>query len=145
MTNIFQSTLYLFQIEEDTVFLYPDMRTALVGKFDEGIMIEARSAKVIAERCNDGIKEIKLSEVRADAPSFKYSAPTPTYMGDQLTKMDPYEKQFAYIGNSDWGDDAVFAKKDIKRNEIVVYFSGIIISPSDDGYNGYGNETAYDW
>ena len=47
------------------------MRTALVGKFDEGIMIEARSARVIAERCNDGIKEIKLSKVRADSPSFK--------------------------------------------------------------------------
>ena len=46
--------------------------------------------------------------------------------------MDPYEKQFIYIGNSDWGDDAVFAKKYIKRNEIVLYYSGIFISTSDD-------------
>ena len=47
--------------EKDIIFIYPDMRTVLVGQFEDGIMIQGRSAKIIAERCNDGIKEIKFA------------------------------------------------------------------------------------
>ena len=117
--------MHYFGTEEVGVFLYPDMKTALVGQFEENIMIKGRESRVIAERCNDGIKEIQLSKVDSDAPTFRYRAPGKTFIGDQPTKMDPYEKRFVYVGNSAWGDDGIFARKDIKAKELFSYFSGI--------------------
>ena len=117
--------LYSFGADEVGVFLYPDMKTALVGQFEENIMIIGKEARVVAERCNDGIKEIQLSKVESDAPTFKYRAPGKTFIGDQPTKMDPYEKRFVYIGNSVLGDDGLFARKDIKAKELFSYYSGI--------------------
>ena len=98
------------------------METALVGQFKENIMIKGREARVIAERCNDGIKEIQLSKVDSDAPTFRYRAPGKRFIGDQPTKMDPYEKRFVYVGNSAWGDDGIFARKDVKAKELISYF-----------------------
>jgi hypothetical protein len=113
------------------VFIYPDMKTVLVGKFEDGIMLSGRPAKIVAERCNDGIKEIKLSAVKPDAPTFKYSRPTRVNIGDQPNEMDPYERKFVYINTTKWGDDGLFAKKDIKENELVSYYSGIIFDVSE--------------
>ena len=39
--------------------------------------------------------------------------------------MDPLEKRFIYINETEWGDDGLFAKKDIGANEVVAYYSGI--------------------
>ena len=108
------------------VFIYPDMKTVLVGKFEDGIMLSGRPAKIVAERCNDGIKEIKISSIKPDAPTFKYSRPTRVNIGDQPKEMDPYERKLVYINTTKWGDDGLFAKKDIKVNELVSYYSGII-------------------
>ena len=41
------------------MFLYPDLKTALVGRFEKNVMQEAKETKVVAERCHKGIKEIK--------------------------------------------------------------------------------------
>ena len=65
------------------------MRTALVGKFDKGIMIQAHPAKVVAERCKNGMKEIKISQISEKTSTFKYSRPTRLRIGDQPQKMDP--------------------------------------------------------
>ena len=100
------------------------MKTVLIGEFDDGIMLRGRPAKIVAERCNDGIKEIKISKVKASAPTFKYSRPTRVNIGDQPTVMDPYEKKTVYINTTTWGDDGLFAKRDIKEGEIVAYYAG---------------------
>ena len=44
---------------DEVVFLYPDLKTALVGRFEKNVMQEAKETKVVAERCHKGIKEIK--------------------------------------------------------------------------------------
>ena len=48
-------------IGDDIIFVYPDMITTLVGKFENGQMISAKTSKIIAERCNKGIKEIRVA------------------------------------------------------------------------------------
>ena len=118
------------------------MRTVLVGQFEDGIMIQGRPAKITAERCNDGIKEIKVSSPKADAPTFRYGRTTRIDMGEQPTTMDPYERNFVYINTTKWGDDGLFAKKDIKSNELVAYYSGIFWDTAEmelfpDNQTGY--------
>ena len=109
--------------EEDISFLYPDMKTALVGRFKEGVMVDARPAMVIAERCNDGIKEIKFSLPKPEAVVFSFKRNTRVRIHDP-TIMDPYEKQFVYVGVTERGDNGLYARQDIKKNELVSYYSG---------------------
>ena len=120
------------------------MRTALIGKFDKGIMIQARPAKVMAERCKNGMKEIKISQIMEKSPTFKYSRPTRLRIGDQPQKMDPYERKLVYIKDDDFGGDGMFAKRDIDQNELVAYYGGILWNHKKlDLYTD--NDTSYAW
>ena len=47
---------------DDIIYVYPDMETVLVGRFEGGSMEGARKSKIIAERCNKGIKEIIVAK-----------------------------------------------------------------------------------
>ena len=105
------------EVEKDMVFIYPDMKTVLVGEFKNGVMLEGRTSKIFAERCNDGIKEIKVATPLRDSPVFKFKRSTRISVGDNPTKMDMYEKKNIYIKKTKWGDDGVFAKRNIKKNE----------------------------
>ena len=125
------------------IFIYPDLKTVLIGKFKNGIMIEGNPSKIIGERCNDGIKEIKTSKIKPDAPVFKYRRPTRLRIGDQPTIMDPYETQTVYVKNSDWGDDGLFAKRDIRDGELVAYYNGMIFNVSEIDM-WHENQTGYD-
>merc|ERR1712200_43928 len=45
----------------DMIYIYSDFKTALQGRFDDdGLLIEGVEGVVTAERCNLGIKEIKI-------------------------------------------------------------------------------------
>ena len=45
---------------DEITFIYPDLLTGLHGKFVDGEVLEARAVDIVAERCQQGIKEIKL-------------------------------------------------------------------------------------
>ena len=45
---------------DEITFLYPDLLTGLRGKFVDGEIQEARAVDIVAQRCHQGIKEIKL-------------------------------------------------------------------------------------
>ena len=107
------------------MFLYPDMETALVGRFENGTMVAAKPSKVIAERCYRGIKEIKVAMPTASAPIFKYVRPNRIRIENQPTIMDPFERKYTFIGDGK-KEDGVFARKDIIKGDLFVYYSGII-------------------
>ena len=101
------------------------MKTALVGKFKDGVMIKGRAAKIIAERCNDGLKEIKVALSKSKKASFTFERTTRVRV-HQPTLMDPYEKRFVYVNTTERGDDGLFARKDINANELVAYYGGTL-------------------
>ena len=105
--------------------MYPDMKTVLVGRFENGIMVSAKSSKIIRERCHKGIKEIKVANPKEHSVSYRFQRPTRVRISDQPKVMDPYEKKNVYIGNGK-KDDGVFAKRDISKGELVLYYSGLI-------------------
>ena len=101
------------------------MKTVFVGRFENGIMISAKSSKIIRERCHKGIKEIKVANPKENSVSNRFLRPTRVRISDQPKVMDPYEKINVYIGNGR-KDDGVFAKRDIAEGELVLYYSGLI-------------------
>ena len=100
------------------------MKTVLFGQFENGTMIAAKESKVIAERCHQGMKEIRVGKPKQNAPIFKYTRPTRTRIADQPTLMDPYTRKNIFISEGEEGD-GVFAKRNISQGEVIMYYSGI--------------------
>ena len=96
------------------------MVTVLIGKFVNGTMIAAKQSRIVRERCNKGIKEIKIAKPKENAIIYKYQRPTRVNIGDQPRVMDPYTKKIFYIGDGT-KDDGVFAKRDIANGERGVH------------------------
>ena len=119
------------------------MKTVLTGKFEDGVLKEGRQSKIIAERCNDGIKEIRISKPRFKSPIFSFKRNTRLRIY-QPTIMDPLEKNFVYVGSTENSGDGLFARKNIERNQLVSYYSGSIWLP-DEALELYpNNQTGYD-
>ena len=102
------------------------METVLFGKFRDGIMLATKESKIVKERCNLGIKEIEIGIPDKNSPTFQYKSRSTTEIGDQPTLMDPYERKTVYIDQG-LKDDGIFAKKDIAKNDIIAYYSGLSI------------------
>ena len=66
---------------DDIAYVYPDLETALVGTFKNGLMIKARPAEIIGEKCENGIKILEFSDPKG--PEFHYDPPTTDSFGDQ--------------------------------------------------------------
>ena len=112
------------------MFVYPDLKTALIGSFNDGIMTAVRQTKIIGERCNKGIKEIKLARPKTCSPLLRHFRPNQIRIADQPTVMDALDKRNIYIKTGEFGD-SVFAKRDIPSGEIVAYYSGLLWTPKD--------------
>ena len=67
---------FYFNTGDNIAFIYPDFETALLGKFQDGVMIAAKPTNIIAERCKNGVKELKFAKPKKNAPIFKYQRPT---------------------------------------------------------------------
>ena len=114
-------------------WIYPDMETVLLGTFKKGRMLSTKESKIVKERCNLGTKELEIGIPNTVSPTFHYKARSMTEIGDQPTLMDPYERKKIYI---DFGvkDDGVFARKDIDKDDLIAYYSGLLIDSSK--FNG---------
>ena len=102
------------------------MRTVLVGTWIKNEMVAACESKIVAERCNNGLKEIKVRPVKpAECTTVKFQRPNLIRISDNPTAMDPYEKTTIYIQEG-VKEDGVFAKRDIQEGELISYYSGNI-------------------
>ena len=120
---------------DDVAFIFPDMKTVLVGKFREGYMVAGRESKIIAERCNNGIKEVLFAPADVKSAVFRYKRPNAWSMGYDYTLIDPYERRTTYIDKSRFDGEGVFAKRNIKTGELVSYYNGIIHNYHGDNKN----------
>ena len=107
------------------IYVYPDMRTVLVGQFRDGVMLEARPSKIIAERCNEGLKQIKVSSPRMESPIFSFKRNNKLRIHHPRI-MDPFEKNTVYVKETKGKGDGLFARRNIDANEVVSYYSGSI-------------------
>ena len=69
------------------MYLYPDFKTVLVGKFRDDVMISAKSAKLKAFKCEDGIMKIKVSKPKKSSPTFRYSQLSKIRINDQVCNI----------------------------------------------------------
>ncbi len=84
---------------DNVAFIFPDLETALVGRFENGRMLSGRPTRIVAERCKHGMKELKFAKPNWILPIFKYQRPTWIQPGDQPTVADPFELRTIYIAD----------------------------------------------
>ena len=122
------------------------MRTALIGKFKNGVMVEGRPTKILAERCNDGLKEILVSPPETNSRVFRFQRNTRVRI-HQPKIMDPFEKNSVFVSKTANSGEGLFARRNIETNEVVSYYSGVILKTEEINqmrFNGASNQTGYE-
>ena len=115
---------------DEITFLYPDLLTGLHGKFVDGEVLEARAVDVVAERCRQGIKEIRMRLNTRDDTLWRL-ADSESLLRSFARTMEPHERKSVYSGKSRVeGDRAVtgegiFARRLFLPGDLVTYFSGV--------------------
>ena len=62
---------------EEITYIYPDLLTGLHGKFLNGEVVEARAVDIVAERCDQGVKQIKMKLNTRDSTVWRVEHSTP--------------------------------------------------------------------
>ena len=103
---------------DNIIFIYPDFLTGIQGQFVDGELVWGLAVEIIGERCNLGLKEIRVrrskhdpdvvwrQEMNIDQPAL------PHYIGQHPTVMDPFERKAVYVKQSSISEanEALFAR-----------------------------------
>ena len=111
-------------------YIYPDMETSFVGKFDNRVMKEARHARVSELKCDDnGIPYVsKFSDESLDA-IFYYDPPSNISFGAGPERVrDPFDNKMVRLGPSGIPNsgDGVFLRKDVRKYSLVSSYLGYV-------------------
>ena len=112
---------------EQISFIYPDFLTGLRGTFENGVLQRAQAVDVVAERCNNGVKELKLKPSKHDKDVvWEKEETNASYIGKNPKVMDPHERKSVYVGNSTnpKANEGIFARRQFSPGDIVSYFGG---------------------
>lgn len=124
-------------------FIYPDLVTALVGKFNNGVLVSAVPGKIVAVSKVNGVMvpEIKVTSNE----EYKFWRSSKDDIMCPPHRKDVYEDQLVYVGKSTMpgSGEGLFAKVSIPQGTLIAYYNGIIFKPDDhDPYVGE-NTTGY--
>ena len=122
-----------FTGEEALAYLYPDLRTAMVGSFVQGQMVAARQTELVDVMLDPST--CIMAPVFAQPlphepqPDIRYSKATRDHIGDQPLVPDPYEQRTVEVRKSevDGGGEGLFAKVDLPKGTIVAFYNGVRI------------------
>lgn len=107
-------------------YIYPDLETAFVGQFANGVMISANPAHIVTSNLINNIMVPNFKILNKEA-KIGYCKSTKTSLGKDLLFSDPYE--FNHIickkSNVEGGGEGVFAVKDIPKDTIVAFYNGV--------------------
>ena len=120
------------------------MKTVITGKFRNGVLIEGKPAKIVAERCRNGMKEISISSPNSKTPSLSFKRNNHIRI-HQPAIMDPFEKNGVFVKNTIGKGEGLFARRRFESNEIVSYYSGVVLPSSQvKTWSSLNNRTGYD-
>jgi hypothetical protein len=125
---------------DDIAYINQDVLTAFKGTFQNGVMIKAKAVEVIGERCNEeGIKIVEFSSP-STAQEYHFEKPTSKTFGDQPLVLDPLERKYVRLGESDLntgeksqgiGQNGAFANVDIFPETVIAHNNGYILTKEE--------------
>lgn len=84
---------------DQVAHVFPDYRSAYVGRFEDGRMVAARPAAVVGHRCGaNGILLPRFSEADPADPAVGFTPPNNHSFGGGPQVRDPYEESTVRLG-----------------------------------------------
>ena len=111
------------------MYIYPDMETALLGKFEDSKMKDAQESTVLDLGCDrNGLYYVtRYSTPEPSSPHFYYEPPNNISFGaGPPNVLDPYERKWLELrlaDNKQMGE-GVFTKRDVKKDTLVSSYNG---------------------
>ena len=123
-------------------YIYPDMETALVGKFENRLMKDAQEAKVLGVKCDEnGILYVnQYSTLDPSSPHYYYEpASNISFGAGPPGVLDPYERKWLEVkpaSNPEMGQ-GVFTKRDLKKGMLFTAYVGFVYGRSNGQHEIY--------
>ena len=123
-------------------YIYPDMNTVLLGRFENSVMKDAQQATVIELDCDDnGLLYVsKYSKPDQYSPHFYYEpASNVSYGAGPPGVLDPYEEKWLALREATDPNmgQGIYALKDFKEGELVASYHGFVFGKSNGQFEIY--------
>ncbi len=125
-------------------YIYPDMRMAWVGRFQDGVMVEGKQTEVIAITLQKGVLTPLFAPPRGEAVTFSKS--TRTFIGEAPLVADPYETRLVECRRSEVPDcpgEGLFAKEDLTAGTVAAFYNGVRLPYELGGPPEHWDTSAY--
>ena len=122
--------------DKDACFLYPDLNTVLRGQFHYGQMTDARRHEVSGLLVRMGIlhPDTHPTDPSDSSTQFRRESRSMEMICEQPRLADPYEERCVYVDTSTipLAGQGLFAKRYIRKGQVVAYFNGVGTSHDSD-------------
>jgi len=130
----------------EIAFLYPDLKTALVGKFQNGTLVSGREARLsgLDEESGVLVPTFRATSYR----HFSFSPSTRDAITVPPLQQDPYESTLVEVGASslEGGGECLYARRDIPAGTLIAYYNGIRLGPGEKTpYHDTGYAIYVEW
>ena len=123
-------------------YIYPDMETVLLGRFEDRIMKDAQETTVLGVKCDkNGLLYVsQYGSIDLSSPHFYYDPPSNiSYGAGPPNVLDPYERkwlQLSKAGNPKQGE-GVFMKRNAKKGVFISSYHGFVYGLYNGEYEQY--------
>jgi len=110
----------------DISYLFPNIETAFVGQFVDGVLKEARVSKICDVILDYGcIKVPKFAE--PTGPMYQRELSTSEFVTNSPLLKDPYEEKMVFVKQSlvEGAQEGLFSRQAVKANTIMAFYNGI--------------------
>ena len=121
--------------------LYPDLRTAILGRYRRGQLVTGASARVTGVSWHEGILQPSFEKMSND--EFRQRVSTKTDIGVHPHLRDPYESQMVEVTQSSitGSGEGLQVRTDVEAGTIVAFYHGLRMSAKEE--NPFGRSTGY--
>ena len=111
---------------DDIAFVYPDLKTSLVGQYVRGIATSVYPGTLSHVDIPEHGVACPRFQTRAVSP-VSHSLSTMTSVGPCPLVRDPYEMTMCEVRGSNvpGGGEGLFAVRNINKGEIVAFYNGV--------------------
>ena len=123
---------------DNIAYIYPDMETVLLGRFEDKLMKDAKESKVLSIECDQkGLVSVnKYATTGQASPHFYYEPASNVSYGGTTSEpgvLDPYERKWLELRGADEENmgEGVFVKKDVKAGVFISSYTGFTYGHSN--------------
>ena len=120
--------LFFLCSEQTSLFVYPDLSTAICGEFqNNGILVSGREVSIESTTYDKNSNLLRLRVSEEFGRVITEDVATDSQLSQSPLQRDPYEMKYVQIAKSKIpkAGEGVFLKQDVGSGDIVAYFNGV--------------------